>query len=123
INASTTGCGHHGGTNGDGGNVPDGAQCPAYQINCMNQCVSTGNPMNCGSCGMTCPSNQVCSAGGCANNCLPGLSACSQACVDTTADNDNCGNCGHQCGSGMGCVDGSCVPAATFTPPAKCVGG
>jgi hypothetical protein len=123
-------CGGHHGHGGDGGNggdgggfVPDGAMCPPYQINCNNQCIPTTTAGNCGACGTTCPMNQVCSAGGCANTCLTGLNACGGICVDTQADNANCGTCGNACGSGQGCVEGTCMTANVYPTPAMCAGG
>jgi hypothetical protein len=118
-------CGHrHNGNGPDGGPyVPDGGTCPTYQINCNNTCTNTSDPMNCGACGHTCPTGMVCSAGGCAANCLVGLDKCNGTCVDFQSDNNNCHACGNACPSGQGCVAGACVPAQTFQPPPMCMNG
>jgi hypothetical protein len=98
--------------------------CPTYQNLCNGQCVPAGDPNNCGGCGVACTGTQVCSAGKCEGNCMPGLTACNHACVDTGTDNANCGSCGHACPTGQGCVGGGCVPAVPVgPPPAKCAGG
>src|SRR5262249_28305249 len=116
-----------GGASGDGqpGHGGDGANpCPIYQSYCNGTCVSTGDPNNCGGCGIVCSGTQVCSGNACAAGCMPSLTACNQACVDTKSDNGNCGGCGHACPMGQGCVDGSCVAAVPLgPPPAKCAGG
>jgi hypothetical protein len=114
-------------SSGGGGSSSGGAggnACPTYQNLCNGQCVPTGDPNNCGGCGVVCTGTQVCSAGKCVGNCLPGMSPCNHACVDTGSDNANCGSCGHACPAGQGCVQGGCVPAVPVgPPPAKCVGG
>ncbi len=41
--------------------------------------------------------------------CLPGLSACGQSCVNLGADLENCGSCGRRCGSTEQCLVGVCI--------------
>jgi hypothetical protein len=114
------GDGQGGGHGGDGGANP----CPVYQSYCNGKCVSTGDPNNCGGCGVVCAGNQVCSSNACSGSCMPGTTACNHACVDTGSDNANCGGCGHACPSGQGCVEGGCVPSVPLgPPPAKCANG
>jgi len=112
---------------GDGSAPPtDGATatCPAYHAMCGGKCVWVANdPMNCGACGVTCAAPKVCSAGACADTCMPGLDACTGRCVDFKTDNDNCGACGSRCPSGQACVDGSCKSATVYPPPPKCADG
>jgi len=59
-----------------------------------------------------------CSTGTC-DSCGPGLTACSDACVDLQNDPLNCGKCGHECGFGSRCVRGACNGAC----PPKCPTG
>jgi hypothetical protein len=106
----------------DGGPGDGGSGCGTYEILCNGVCTSTSDPKNSGGCGVTCPANQVCSAGGCASGCLPGLQACNGTCVDTNVDNANCGTCGHPCGANQGCVGGACVNGVSFSNP-KCPDG
>jgi hypothetical protein len=75
--------------------------------------------------------NAACYGGKCnPGGCPGGLTACSNACVDTQTDNNNCGGCGHQCmptagGQQTGCVGGACVPIAGSVSggPASCPSG
>ncbi|RJS22382.1 hypothetical protein DRW03_13715 [Corallococcus sp. H22C18031201] len=41
--------------------------------------------------------------------CTPGLSVCSDACVDLRADVEHCGACGTVCGANSVCQDGACA--------------
>ena len=43
--------------------------------------------------------------------CLPGLTDCSESCVDLSTDPDSCGACFHTCAEGEACAAGACVPA------------
>src|SRR5262249_10837908 len=67
----------------------------------------------------------LCNPGGCPG----GLTACSNACVDTSTDNNNCGagagGCGHACTPPNACQGGACVPGAGPTKggPNGCVAG
>ena len=107
----------------DGGGGDSGNGCSPYENVCNGVCTSTSDPKNCGGCGVTCPSTQVCSAGGCADNCLIGLSKCNGTCVDFAVDNNNCGSCGHACPPTQGCVEGTCQGGeVSFKPTSKCSG-
>lgn len=98
--------------------------CPAYHANCGGVCVWTANdPANCGACGVTCAPPSVCSAGACADKCMPGLTPCAGRCIDAKTDNENCGMCGTKCAAGTACVDGACKPATVFPAPPKCADG
>src|SRR5262249_26154186 len=72
-----------------------------------------------------CAASQVCSGSACSASCLPGLTNCSGACVDTNNDDNHCGSCANACPAGDGCVGGKCVPVLTLTRDAgpSCVGG
>ena len=50
---------------------------------------------NCGGCGVVCPPEVACIAGGCA--CAGGLLACAQQCIDPTRDVRHCDDCGAAC--------------------------
>lgn len=101
-----------GGAAGEGGSSGSGGGCPIYQALCNGKCIPvSGDPKNCGGCGVVCAANQVCSAGACSGSCLPGLTACNGTCSDTENDNANCGKCGNACPAKTGCVAGQCVPS------------
>jgi hypothetical protein len=70
---------------------------------------------NCGSCGQTCPSGDVCARGQCEASCLENETQCGNLCVVLQTDNQNCGTCGTTCGKGQLCSGGLC--AATCTSP------
>ncbi len=110
-----------------GQNCVGGAcQCPIYQSFCNGVCIPTsGDPQNCGGCGIVCPTGQACSAGQCGAACLPPLVQCGQTCVDPQTSNQNCGACNSPCPTGQGCSGGQCVPAVSVsgTGPNGCVGG
>ncbi len=93
--------------------------CPLYQTRCGGVCIPTsGDPANCGGCGVRCGADQVCSGGTCASSCLTGLRACSGRCVDVQSDNANCGTCGAACPTGQGCVAGACRRLMLLDPTA-----
>ncbi len=57
------------------------------------------DPKNCGTCGKTCASSEVCSSGACKNQCDAPLRKCTgvTTCVDVAKDPKNCGQCGTLC--------------------------
>ncbi|MEQ9644939.1 MAG: hypothetical protein RLO52_05605, partial [Sandaracinaceae bacterium] len=76
---------------------------------CDAFCVDSANdPANCGGCGTTCASGEVCSLGTCGVTCLGGATLCDASCVDTANDPANCGGCGEACASGEVCSMGTC---------------
>jgi hypothetical protein len=87
--------------------------CPSAAIGCNGACVDPAtDAANCGSCGIVCGTNEVCSGGSCsceAPKALCGtqcnLRAC--PCVDLQTDASNCGTCGHSCASHV-CSGGVC---------------
>ncbi len=67
---------------GNGG--PREPICPADQVACGEQCLSvTGDPANCGGCGIPCSADQICQAGAC--QCVSGT-ICNGTCVPTGAN-------------------------------------
>mgnify|MGYP003349558263 CR=1 FL=1 len=55
--------------------------------NCSGTCRDLQTDLaNCGACGTTCPSGQVCSRGACVTSCATGLTDCSGACRDQRND-------------------------------------
>lgn len=74
------------------------------------------SPTSCGTCGTSCPSGQLCSAGTCVDACTPPLSHCGNACVNLASNSENCGGCGTSCNFGS-CSGGVCGA------PASCPSG
>jgi len=103
-----------GGGSSSGG--PDaGNACNAGYTSCNSVCVDTkSDPMNCGTCGNTCP--VACSNGACVTACPDPTSNCSGACVDLKTNNDHCGDCATSCTTqGKTCTNGSCSCGATVS--------
>ena len=92
---------------------------------CGTSCLDLQNDAkNCGACGQTCGTRQVCAAGAC--GCAAGTTTCGASCADTTSDPRNCGACGRACGGSQVCAMGACRPTpprqiCPMTPP--CVTG
>ena len=85
-----------------------------------NGCETDTNTsaMNCGACGTTCPSGQVCSAGACVTACTNPYATCgagtaSVRCANTASDPSHCGACGTACAlpraSASVCAAGNCA--------------
>ncbi len=112
---------------GDDGGIVEDDECPAYQRVCDGECTPTNtDPDNCGACGETCASDEVCSGGQClgSDQCMGQLSACDRSCVDTNTDSDHCGGCDIACDDGEGCAQGSCVPTLLdYDEPSVCADG
>ncbi|MFW5877360.1 MAG: hypothetical protein ACOCXM_11530, partial [Myxococcota bacterium] len=89
---------------GDGGTV----SCDVGEILCEGTCVDPQtDSTNCGNCGNECASDELCSAGTCADVCDDPLELCDGVCVDRQVHADHCGACGVQCASGI-CEEGMC---------------
>jgi hypothetical protein len=76
-------------------------------------CADTNNDAaNCGTCGKTCSTGQVCQSGNCVSTCGSSATAmvCNGSCVDTNTDNANCGTCSKACLAGTVCSGGTCQP-------------
>lgn len=112
-----------GSTSTSSGATDAGAPCPIYQALCNGTCIPTSqDPQNCGGCGVTCGTGQVCSGGGCASSCLPGTTPCNGACVDIQDDDANCGGCSMPCPTGKGCVQGQCITSLGGSTTSACTG-
>lgn len=86
------------------------AECPPSSIRCADVCTNVGSdPENCGRCGVSCPLEELCSAGACGTTCLGGSVQCDGRCVDLHNDVANCGACGAACNVGEYCSQGRCT--------------
>jgi hypothetical protein len=107
---------------------PDtGIVCAAGTIRCGQGCVdATSDEKNCGACGSSCRSGQVCSSSAC--KCSEGTSACDGECVVLASDPKNCGACGStsalaRCDPGNVCEMGVCKISCTLTATSTLCGG
>src|SRR5436305_21233 len=88
---------------GDDGSVPDAGttdaptgdvtlgECTGGEMACSGACVNVSSDHNhCGSCGVQCASDQVCSRGVCATRCGEGFRQCGSDCVNFNNDSNNC---------------------------------
>ena len=91
--------------------------CSHDKIACYGECVDLkSDPDNCGVCGQTCNSAEVCSLGDCKTSCDSSLSKCGRACVNLNSNHDNCHECGNQCEDEQQCKFGQCVSECTEGP-------
>ncbi|MBI5516289.1 MAG: hypothetical protein HY909_21060 [Deltaproteobacteria bacterium] len=114
---------------------PPRAMCPPDLTDCMPtapapRCVNTQtDARNCGTCGMGCPSGQLCVLGTCRTECTSPMTACgggaSMVCTNTQTDPRNCRVCGVACPAPTGgtatCTAGVCG-ASCPTGQANCGG-
>jgi hypothetical protein len=106
--------------------------CPTGTTDCSGICVDLQSDVdNCGACGHVCPEAQPgfergCVEGTCffqrerAPACEPGLSRCSEGCVDLASDAANCGACGNACAAGEVCFGGVCAREHRCAPLTNC---
>lgn len=92
---------------------------------CGGLCVSLSKDRdNCGACGTSCASGEICSIGKCAVSCPAGQIECGGECINPSTDNAHCGatlgcgesdagtddagSAGQACGDGLVCNAGTC---------------
>lgn len=73
---------------------------------------------NCGKCGVSCPSSQVCSNGACSSACTMDQTLCggdggAPFCANLQTDNAHCGDCAVACKALEACIAGFCTPQCT----------
>lgn len=87
---------------------PDtGIVCSAGTVRCGQGCAQfDSDAKNCGSCGSSCRSGQVCQSSSCV--CGPGTFSCDGECVVRETDAKNCGQCGVKCAANNVCENGAC---------------
>lgn len=78
------------------------ANCNAAVPGCETRTQTDAR--NCGTCGNSCPGNQICTNGRC--GCPSGQLFCNGNCVPES--NVNCGSCGTTCTGGASCTGGVC---------------
>ena len=104
-----------------GGSNSSSTGCTATQTSCAQMCIDlTSDTMNCGACGTSCSTGQICSASKCILDphlsCDNNFIVCSGTCVDAKSDRLNCGSCTHACTGVLTCTAGVCVdPCAPKT--------
>jgi Cys-rich repeat protein len=78
------------------------------------------SPRNCGACGRSCATGQVCLLGACVVDC-GALTRCGSSCTDLRADDRNCGACGRACAPDEACAAGACTLVCR-APETLCAG-
>ena len=102
--------------------------CSGRETACGNSCVNLfTDKKNCGVCGRTCGSEQICVNARCGPACTKsGTSLCNDKCVDLDTDMENCGACGTECktflpnAKGALCTNGECKISGCKTDYADC---
>jgi hypothetical protein len=85
--------------------------CPSDRRACGTSCTDVmTDSSNCGGCGISCSSSQVCQQGHCTVLCAAGETICFDGCHDLLFDADNCGTCGNVCPVGLACNNSVCFP-------------
>jgi len=102
--------------------------CSGRETACGNSCVNLfTDKKNCGVCGRTCGSEQICVNARCGPACTKsGTTLCNDKCVDLDNDMENCGACGTECktflpnAKGALCTNGECKISGCKTDYADC---
>ncbi len=96
------------------------AACPSPLRACIGRCIDPRSDRdNCGACGRSCGTGNVCQNGACVPDCTADETLCAGAssgdggaalrCVSLQTDLANCGACGNACGQNQVCSNGMCV--------------
>jgi glucosylceramidase len=103
-----------------GGGGPTGPCGSSSQMQCNGACIDVqSDSQNCGTCGYTCDTGQMCQAGACV--CAQGFFSCSGMCV--ASNTDHCGSTCMACSSGQVCDNGQCSSAGCGSGSMMCTDG
>jgi len=92
--------------------------CPSDRRACGTNCTDImTDRTNCGACGVSCSSSQVCQMGQCMMKCSVGETRCFDGCHNLFYDAQNCGTCGNACPVGLTCNISVCAPPLPTTIP------
>jgi hypothetical protein len=92
--------------------------CPSDRRACGTNCTDVmTDRTNCGACGVSCSSSQVCQMGQCTMRCYAGETRCFDGCHNLLYDAQNCGTCGNACPVGLTCNISVCAPTLPTTIP------
>lgn len=92
--------------------------CPSDRRACGATCTNLLTDRdNCGACGVSCFTGQICQAGRCLKECSFGESSCFDGCYNLSFDAQNCGACGNTCPFGLVCNQSVCSPTITTVVP------
>ena len=92
--------------------------CPSDRRACGANCTDVQTDRaNCGACGVSCSSSQVCQMGQCTMRCYAGETRCFDGCHNLLYDAQNCGTCGNACPVGLTCNISVCAPTLPTTIP------
>ncbi len=73
-----------------------------------------GDVSNCGMCGRSCPSGQVCANANCAARCPAGFADCTGSCRSLSSDPANCGRCNARCEARPHAVANGCGAPCSY---------
>lgn len=92
--------------------------CPSDRRACGANCTDTMTDLsNCGACGVSCGSSQVCQQGRCMAKCSFGETNCPDGCFNLSYNAQHCGTCGNTCPVGLACNRSICTPPDTTAIP------
>ena len=101
--------------------------CSGRETACGYSCVNLfTDKKNCGVCGRTCGSGEICVDARCGPACTGDETLCDETCVDLDTDMNNCGSCGTECemflpnAKGSLCTYGKCIISSCKTDYTDC---